>query len=221
MSKKRNYIDEILEINSRNHNRAKRYELFRKRIHPLVEGFRAIKSLDNSVTYKNEWLKYGAIGYIGAMEGYFRLLIADLINAGAPYRDRITDLKDIKFSPEVVLAIHDKKISLGEFVSHLLPINRISDIDNHLSILLGEPFIKNLKNMPTYPPANMIPFSQKFPDTFGDVEKLFELRHVYAHELASKERVSVRKLETYIGSAAHFIYQTEELISTNAKFKAA
>jgi len=220
MSKKRNYIDEILEIKSRNNKRGTRDELAMKRIRPLVEGFREIKKLDSTVSYKNEWLKYGAIGYVAILEGYFRLLIADLINAGLPFRDRVMELKDIKFSPEVVLAMHDKKISLGEFVSHLLSINRISDIDNHLSTILGGPFIKGLSKMPTYKPTNMKPFGEVFPDVFGNIEKLFQLRHIYAHELATKEKVPVRKLESYIGSAALLIIQTEEYISENYDIKA-
>ncbi len=216
MNKKRNYVDEILEIKSRNYQRFKRYDLAMKRIHPLVKGFREIKSLHVSTEYRNEWLKYGAIGYVAAMEGYFRLLISDLINSGSPYRERVIDLRDVKFTPEVVLAIHDKKVSLGEFISHLLPINRLSDIDNHLSSILDEPFLKNLKSMPTFPPRNMVPFGDCFPETFGHIEKLFELRHIYAHELATKEKVPVRKLESYISSSANFIHHTEVYIENRA-----
>ncbi|EOV0071964.1 hypothetical protein ACOIWC_004253 [Vibrio vulnificus] len=213
MSKKRNYVEEILDIKNRNNKTFPRYELIVKRVHPLVEGFRTIKKLPASTSFRNEWLKYGAIGYVAIMEGYFRLLIADLINAGSPYKDRIVELREIKFTPEVVLAIQDKKVTLGEFIAHLLPINRLSDIDNHLSVLLGTSFLKSLKAAPTYPPTNMKPFGELFPNTFPHIERLFELRHIYAHELATKEKVPVKLLESYIGSSAHFIYQTEVFIS--------
>lgn len=213
MSSKRNYINEILEKRSRNNQRSDRYELSTKRIHPVVSGFRAIKNLDNKVSFRNEWLKYGAIGYIAALEGYYRLLIADLINLGNPYRERVTNLRDIKFTTEVVIAIHDKKVSLGEFVSHLLPINKVGDIDSHLSTLLDISFLKELKEQPINPPYNEKPYGQVFPDAIGNVEQLFQLRHIYAHELATKERVPIRKLENYISSAAGLIIQTEEYIT--------
>jgi hypothetical protein len=170
---KRDYISEILEKRNRNNKRANRFELTLKRIHPVVSGFRFINSLDKNVSFRNEWLKYGAIGYIAALEGYYRLLIADIINAKDTYRNRIIDLKEIKFTAEVVLALEDKKVSLGEFVSHLLSIKKVSDIDAHLSTLLDINFFKELKAQPVNQPYNKTPYGEIFPDHIGNVNSLF------------------------------------------------
>lgn len=45
MARKRDYIEEILEKRGRHLKRVNRHEQFTRRIHPLVKGFRYVKSL--------------------------------------------------------------------------------------------------------------------------------------------------------------------------------
>lgn len=187
-------------------------DVFVRRVHPLVRGFREIKALNHSVTWRNEWLKYSAIGYIACVEGYIRLLISDLINHGDPYLTRIRDLKDIKFTADTVVAIQKKKIKLGEFVSHLLPLNGFADINSHLSALIGEDY-KTLYLSKPCSEFNTDTIGDVFPDHIGGLSKLFELRHLYAHELATKEKVPVREIENIVGSAAMFVTFTDELMN--------
>ena len=142
---KRNYIDEILDRKQRLLKGASREDQFRRRVHPLVKGFRVIKSLNKSVDYRDEWLKYGVIGYMACVEGYFRVLIADLIDAGAPFSENVANFKDLKLGVDSVIAIHSKKITLGDFVANLLPLNNFQDIANNLSVILGLDFTKYFK----------------------------------------------------------------------------
>jgi len=214
MTKKRDYIEEILLKKKRLHKKANRIKQFQKRVHPLVRGFRATMNLDRSVDYRSEWLKYGAIGYIACLEGYFRLLVADLINAGDPYLTNLTDYKDIKFGIEHIVAIKKEKISLGDYVSHLMSFNSVSDINYNLSIVLGRDYFE-LFNSSKTSLWNLKPIGEQFPDTIGNTQKLFELRHLYAHELATKERVKVRDIENYISSAALLVTGTEEIITSD------
>ena len=106
---KRNYVEEILQKKSRNHKNGSRNDIFLRRVHPLVEGFRQIRALDKSINWREEWLKYGAIGYVACVEGYIRLLIADVINQGQPYLDRVSNFKEIKFNAEIVVALQKKR----------------------------------------------------------------------------------------------------------------
>jgi len=207
---KRDYIQEIIAKQSRLHRRGTRMDLFTRRVHPLVEGFRSITAMDKSVSFRDEWLKYGAIGYIACIEGYFRLLIADLINCGDPFLSRVTELKDIKFNTEAVVAIHKRKVSIGEFVAHLLPINGVSDVNSHLSALAGHNFLDMYLSQPCSR-QNPKSVGEVFPKEIGMVEKLFKLRHLYAHELATKEKVPVKEINSLVGSAAMFVWYTEKL----------
>lgn len=213
MARQRDYIGEILAKKGRHLKRVARDEQFTRRVHPLVEGFRYLKSLDPSTAFRREWLKYGAIGYIACVEGYFRMLFADLINFGKPYSDRASEFRDIKFNIDDVIAIHSRKVSLGEYIAHLLPLNGIQDINYCMSIILGEDFLSAYKLMPASDRVST-PIGELFPLEIYEVDALFKLRHLYCHELAPKMSVQPRKVEQYISSTAGFIWYTEEFIQT-------
>lgn len=209
---KRNYVDEIISKKKRLLKRSNRYEQFDRRIIPLASGFRFLERIKQGVTFRPELLKYMPIGAIACVEGYFKLLMEDLIDAGSPYIDNLKNFTDIKLTMESVLAIHSRKITIGEFVSHLLPVNNVSDINHSISTIIGQDFIQLLMNQPTSE-YNPEPLSKVFPKLIGDVEGLFQLRHLYAHELATKETVSIRKIQKYWGSTMIFVMSTEEMIN--------
>ena len=215
MARRRDYIEEILAKKDRHLKRVDRHEQFRRRVIPLVEGFRSLLALDPKTTFRQEWLKYGAIGYIACVEGYFRMLFADLINFGKPYSERVSEFKEIKFNIDDVLAIHSRKVTLGEYIAHLLPVNNIQDINYCMSTLLEEEFLAAFKNLPTNE-RNPDPIVVVFTNLVPEVEELFQLRHLYCHELAPKVPVKTRKVEQYISSTAGFVWHTEQLVQ--AKF---
>jgi len=208
---KRNLIEEIVSKHARLHKRGSRIELFNRRVHPLVKGFRELLAAPAETPYRQEWLKYGAIGYIACVEGYFRLLIARIIDSGDPYVSRITNLKDVRFTPESVVAIYKKQVTLGNFIAHLLPINGVSDINSHLSALLDTDYIKHYLAQPLSQ-WNPNPIGQVFDKEMARLEKLFKLRHLYAHELATKEKVPVKEMEHLIGAAASFVILTDRIV---------
>lgn len=212
MAKKRDYIEEILAKKHRNYARADREKQFRQRIVPLVLGFRSLKSLKREVEFRDEWLKYGAIGYIACIEGYFKMLFANLIDHGPPYSENIKGFKEMNFKVDVIMAMHAKKVSLGEFISHLLPIKSVSDINHNMSILIDRDFLDFFNNEPVSK-LNRKSFKEVFPKTVGKLEELFKFRHIFCHEIAVKGKVPVQKIEDGINAAASFIIHTEEIIS--------
>lgn len=208
---KRNLIDEIVSKQARLHRQGTRLELFKRRVHPLVKGFRELLAAPPDTSYRSEWLKYGAIGYIACVEGYFRILIANIIDSGDPYISRITDLKDVRFTPESVVAIHKKQVTLGNFIAHLLPINGVADINSHLSALLATDYLRHYLDQPLSQ-WNPNPIGEVFTKEIGRLERLFKLRHLYAHELATREKVPLSEMEELIGSAAAFVTLTERIV---------
>ena len=141
------------------------------------------------------------------------MLFADLINFGKPYSDRASEFKDIKFNIDDVIAIHARKVSLGEYIAHLLPLNGIQDINYCMSIILGEDFLSVYKSLLASDHVPK-PIGELFPLTISEVDALFQLRHLYCHELAPKVPVQPRKVEQYISSTATFVWYTEELIQS-------
>ncbi|OIO27457.1 MAG: hypothetical protein AUJ60_09055 [Nitrospirae bacterium CG1_02_44_142] len=210
MTKKRDYISEIIEKRSRLLARADREKQYIRRVHPLVDGFRAIKSLKRAIKFRDEWLKYGAIGYIACVEGYFKMLFADLINLGLPFSENIKKFTDISFKIDSVVAIYSKQVNLGEFISHLLSIHSVSDINHHMSVIIDRDFLDFLYSEPTDVEFNPKPVKEVFPEIIPDLEDLFKLRHVFCHELAIKGKVPVRRIEKGMTAAALFMIYTEE-----------
>src|SRR5262249_21173238 len=110
MARSRNYIEEILETQQRHLKRVDRFEQFTRPVVPLIKGFRHLLAMDPKTDFRREWLKYGAIGYIACVEGYFRMLYTDLVNFGEPYLGRVSEFKDIRLNLDDVVAIHSRKV---------------------------------------------------------------------------------------------------------------
>jgi hypothetical protein len=210
MTKKRDYITEILERRNRLLSRADRYEQFMRRMHPLVEGFAAIKSIKRTIKYRDEWLKYGAIGYIASVEGYFRMLFADLINLRPLFLENIKKFSDISFKIDSVIAIYSNRVNLGEFVSHLLSIHSVSDINHHMSVIIGRDFLDFLFSEPADVEFNPNPVKEVFPQIVPDLDDLFKLRHIFCHEFAVKGKVPIKRIEKGMQGATLLMMYTEE-----------
>ena len=94
----------------------------------------------------------------------------------------------------------------------MLPINGVSDINSHLSALLGTDYLRFYLEQPLSE-WNPKPIGEVFPKAISGLDRLFKLRHLYAHELATKERVPAQEIEALIGSAAMFVHLTERIVS--------
>lgn len=162
MARKRDVVGEILEKKQRLLAGAPRIEQFNKRVHPLVAGFREMHGKEKSAT-RDEWLKYGAIGYVACIEGYLRLLVADLIDHGDPYLSNVAQFNDLRLKLEPITAVQSGRITFGEFVSHMVPISSVEDIDHRLSALLSLDFLSHLNKSAIHPTIES-PFEESFPD---------------------------------------------------------
>ena len=215
MTTKRDYVAEILEKRSRLKKRSQAQEQFRARLIPVVAGFRALKELGDGEKYRNEFLKYGPIGYVACVEGYFRLIVADLINSGSPYLEAASKFDEIKISLSSVVAIQSKSITLGEYISHMVPLNSLADIDRCFSVLLDCDFIFEIKkfNISKTPDQKPLTIEEVSPAIFKNVKEIFRLRNIYAHELATSEPLKPKRIEECIGAIALFVITVEEYLN--------
>ena len=78
------------------------------------------------------------VGVVAEVEGVVRDAVRQLVDAGSPFVDR-TDGLDLRVRPglEAMKALHGQKISLGEWVSHLVRISSVEHVQAHLSTLFG------------------------------------------------------------------------------------
>ncbi len=93
----------------------------------------------------------------------------------------------MKLDLPTLLRMEKGAVSVGEFVSHLLPISSLGDVNRHLSTLMGADYLAAVRNAPVLAdsPDSLI---EVWPSVFADVEEAFRLRHVVVHELALKEK---------------------------------
>ena len=141
---KRDYINEIKSIRNR-----KLYDSSTELNFRLNKIENILINITNFDVYEEEILKYIPISTVSCIEAFFRTVYAELIHHGKPFTDnmeKLNELKNTKLDFEILKAIQYKAFTLGEFISHVLPLNNLNDINRVLSILMNIDFLDSLKN---------------------------------------------------------------------------
>ncbi len=198
MATKRDYVNEIASRRNRLLRRTNRWDQVTKRLQPLVlslDELKKTRQIDKSV--RKELIKYIPIGGVACIEGWYRMAVAELIDRGSPFRENAMSFDEIRFDPSSVLAIHERKLSLGEFFAHFLPAKRFDDLNRTLSIISGEDFLERFRFTRINPEGkpNPVTFAEEAPTIFDGVKRTFELRHIFCHELSTALRFSVDEIE--------------------------
>lgn len=102
---------------------------------------------------------------------------------------------------------------MGELVAHHLNYSDIETIVATMSVALDADFPKLVRE---------IRFSEQgeeiFPDwntNFPRLKELYRLRHVFAHELGTKERLSKDHLKPLLFAATRFVHATEVVVQNH------
>jgi hypothetical protein len=212
---KRDYIQEILSKRERLISPGTRLSHFADRTKPLHQGFIFLTEEKIAAGFRDEFVKYLPIGYVAAIEAYFRLAYRDLIDFGPPYSENLKSLRDVKFQIESVIAMTSRTVSVGEFIAHLLPLKNLGNINENMSMLIGEDFLTRLKKtkltvMKGAEELAMDHFHSFIPD---GIQKIFQLRHVFCHEFAVKEKPDMQEIRDCCYAAFIFIIATESLLN--------
>jgi hypothetical protein len=211
MSRTRDLIQEIIDVRNRRASDNTFSELL-SRLSNLEQAF------EKRGDFHPEVAKYFPVALVACIEGFFRLTIKELINTKEAYLDSATKLlSNIKFDFNSVKALHGKKITIGDFISHQVSINSLESIDSHLSTLLGKDFLKELPKATDRWARRFEEQSSpilKEPDKiYADVARTFELRHIICHELATKFEFSIQEIERCFLSTVLFLKASEEFLS--------
>jgi len=199
MNKKRDIIEEI-ELKKVRSNYPSKYN--------YLSRFWGISTLANKIgdekllSEDKEILRYIPLASIAATETFFRLLFQEIIDKGEPYfRNAIKLFKEqgnIKFDTEYLIPLQGKQVTVGEIFSHLLPVNNLNDINSILTKILGFDFLSSLKTFSFSQSMVLKKHSRKFKGNFGtyieSVNRLFEYRHILAHEFALNIELDKEKM---------------------------
>lgn len=212
MSRTRDIIQEIADVRQRRRFGSAMSEL-PMRLFALEHAF---KVHDKS---QSELTRYFPVALIACVEGYFRMAIKDLVDAGDPYLSNAErPASSLKLDFSILRAVHGKAITVGELVAHGIPLSRLDHVESAITSLIGTGFLQALRTTTDRwahevkgEPA--IPILADPDQVFSDVARIFELRHIICHEIASAYEIEANELARCFQSCVAFLRAADEFIS--------
>ena len=210
MSRTRDIIQEISEIRQRRRFGSSMTEL-PIRLSAMAQAFEARKDVDP------EFIKYFPVALIACIEGYFRMVIQELIDAGEPFLSN-AEATGQKIDFSILRAIHGKTITVGEMVAHSVSISSFEHINKWLGIFLGKDFVVALRTVHDRWAVEILkeplaPVLQDPNSVFAGVKRTFELRHIICHEIASAYEINSQEIESCFEHCIAFLKASDELIA--------
>ncbi len=217
MKAKRDLIQEIVSIQTRSVGVPRDIALSH-RFRLLDSALEAALLVQDS-NARSELMRYLPIGTVTCIESYFRFVFRDLINYGAPYSDNAAEFNkvaDVKLDWRILQAIHGKAVSIGDFLSHILPLNNLQDIKTNLNILLNDDFLEKIKDVQldqyTDGHYSLTEIRPLMGDILNAVNTIFEERHIYCHELALRTKANPVAIKKNYELTKLFLLATEEFM---------
>lgn len=213
---KRNLINEITAIKSRSEFNS-RHD-YSRRLNDIEYAFQ--ENLDYNGDLNKELLKYIPIATVACFEAFFRSVYKELIDFGKPFSDNVVKFnqaQNVKFDFDIVNAIQTKTVTVGEFVSHILPCNNFEDINKNLSLLCSIDFadqIKKFKRESIFEHVNdnSKQFIENGDQIIADIKRTFELRHIYCHEFATNLPIDKDEILRCFNNAKLFLNHTNDFV---------
>jgi uncharacterized protein YecT (DUF1311 family) len=166
-----------------------------------------------------EIIRYFPVALIACLEGYFRMVIRELVDAGEPFLSNVEKpALSIKLDFAALRAIHGKEITVGELIAHALPLSRLEHVEGALSSLLGKSFLQELRTTTDrwsheVKGEPIAPILAKPDEVYANVARTFELRHIICHELASGYQIEADEVARCFESCVAFLRASDECIS--------
>jgi len=186
--------------------------------------FKLESAFEKRIGLELELLKYFPVSIVTCIEGYFRLAIKNLIDAGEPYLSNARKLasgsdseKKINLEFDAVKALHSKQISIGELIAYTVPLSNFDQIKKYMDDILNKDFVKELSSV-TNRWEHEINGKPKAPilaepdSVIKQVRRTFEIRHIVCHELASNNEIKQEEIEQGFLACILFLKASAELI---------
>jgi hypothetical protein len=177
------------------------------RIYRLQQSFDWAKS-QLHLSEVEELLKHIPVGLIATLESFFKGVISQLIDFGSPFLERVQNLKNIRFDTEHVIAIPQKRVSIGELVSHHLEINNLNAILAYMKVLTEQDFWNSLKKVVDRESKEI--FLRDPDKAFQSIEEMFRIRHIIAHEMRFYVHPELSSIEEGLKNVLDMINATGE-----------
>lgn len=151
------------------------------------------------------------VSAIAALQTMAKGLVVDLIKIGEPYRTRAGGLlKERVAIKDAIEWFHGEAFTFGEVVAHALTFNSMTDVHTVVESLLGVDFKRLLSTaVDPYHLRNGIkdaePIVQDVDALYRDVQEIFRVRHILAHEAAPNLEVSKADANRMLDSVVRLV----------------
>ena len=161
---------------------------------------------------ETEQQDYFLVASIAAIETYFRWEIRRLIDSGdARYINNLRlDELQLRISPDLLVAVHGKRVTIGELVAHSVRLNNLDAINKTMSQLLRTDFLDLVTD--ARDPESRRKAGENAPriirsasDTLARVKRTFELRHIICHEAHLSTPVGLDEVRELCSSCYEFV----------------
>ena len=166
-------------------------------ISELYEIKRIYENIDNP-----KLLEFIPIKIVSCFEAFFKCIYKDLMD-NPQNRKRFKDIKSLKnlnFDFDVLGVFQDNEISLGDYLSYLIPCSKLEDINETISTLLNVDFIEEIKK------------NDSSSNLLKSINEIFELRHALCHEIPLMDKLDVNKMNQYINDACKFLESSDNIV---------
>ncbi|MFC4686619.1 hypothetical protein ACFO4P_06695 [Epilithonimonas pallida] len=186
---KRDIINEIKEIKSRNNDIYEEFYLKINRIEKIIEDSQKL----NDDFIQAEILRYSVINIVACSEALSRSLVKELIdNNESCFTNikKINQFNNFKIDITILTAFQTKTITIGDLVAHALSYNNFEDITSNINNLRDSDIIEELKKFQRkylYERFNEVLniFKNNPNAIIKSVKEIFKLRHILCHEYAN------------------------------------
>lgn len=165
----------------------------------------------------SEFADFVPIRIVTIIEVFIREVIRELVDHGQPYVDRAERLtKGTRIDFVFASHVHSRKLSIGDIVAHSISINNPTQIISYFSILIPD-FTQKLKvshsrwseDKESWP---LPPIISDYDDTIARLARLFEIRHIVAHELPRRRMYETLEIDGLLAAAIEFLGSTDWVI---------
>lgn len=147
--------------------------------------------------------EYVPVKIVACFQEFFRNVYRDFID-DSKYRKNIAKLdvfKDIAYDAEILAAFQDEDITLGEYISYLIPCSKFEDINKTISTLAEVNFSKLLHEQ-----------VDDCDDMLNGIHEIFSCRHIVCHEVPRYPKINKEIIEKWINSASAFVELTNTVV---------
>lgn len=147
--------------------------------------------------------EYVPVKIVACFQEFFRGKYKEIMD-DPKFRGRIRNvkaLKNIGYDFDILGAFQDNEITLGDYLSYLIPCSRVETIDDTISQLLNIDFLNKIKEKTSNP-----------SELLQSIDDIFDLRHMYCHEISAADDLDYDRVKAYVNEAYNFLLLANDVI---------